>query len=175
MWARGGTGVYAQTTANVADEGVVMHVDLAWEVEDVSTWVAQSEPHAVATWQTPISQDWQGVEVLDLQEEWVPLEPEFHQAWMRQWRSRTFKPWTWGAEGDGAQTVLRGSGSAIRFDRGEWQRLTSVKAILGASPVGSDRVTRNWPTESVRATGVWHAFATTEEGVHCLGFEVLLA
>ena len=51
-----------------------MHVDLAWEVEDIQTFVARPEPRAVATWQTPLSLEWQGVEVLDVEEEWLPLE-----------------------------------------------------------------------------------------------------
>ena len=178
LWLFGGHGgshAWAQTTADVTDEGVVMHVDLAWEVEDIQTFVACAESRAVATWQTPLSQQWQGVEVLDVEEEWLPLGSELHQAWTRQWRSRTTELWSWVTEGDGSQTVLRGSGSMIRHSRGAWERLSSVKAILGASPVGSHRVTRNWPLESVRATGTWHVFATTEEGVHCLGYDELIA
>ena len=120
-------------SADVTDEGVVMHVDLAWEVEDIQTFVACAESRAVATWQTPLSQQWQGVEVLDVEEEWLPLGSELHQAWTRQWRSRTTEPWSWVTEGDGSQTVLRGSGSVIRHSRGAWERLSSVKAILGAS------------------------------------------
>ena len=68
-----GSHAWAQTTADVTDEGVVMHVDLAWELEDIQTFVARSTSRAVANWQTPLSQEWQGVEVLDVQEEWLPL------------------------------------------------------------------------------------------------------
>ena len=77
LWLFGGHGTshtWAQTSADVTDEGVVMHVDLAWEVEDIQTFVARPEPRAVATWQTPLSLEWQGVEVLDVEEEWLPLE-----------------------------------------------------------------------------------------------------
>ena len=70
-----------------------------------------------------------------MQEEWLPLESEMQEEWGRQWRSRTTEPWSWVADGDGFQTVLRGSGSVIRHSRGAWERLSSVKAILGASPV----------------------------------------
>ena len=178
LWLFGGHGgshAWAQTTADVTDEGVVMHVDLAWNLEGIQTFVARSASRAVATWQTPLSQEWQGVEVLDVEEEWLPLESEIQEEWGRQWRSRMTEPWSWVADGDGFQTVLRGSGSVIRHSRGAWERLSSVTAILGASPVASHRVTRNWPTESVLATGTWHAFATTEEGVHCLGYDELIA
>ena len=78
-----GTGALAQTTADVTDEGVVMHVDLAWDLEDIQTFVARSESRAVATWQTPLSEEWHGVEVLDLQEEWLPLESEMQEEWGR--------------------------------------------------------------------------------------------
>ena len=178
LWLSGGHGssrIWAQTTDDVTDEGVVMHVDLAWEVEDIQTVVARADSRAAVTWQTPLSQQWPGVEVLDLEDEWLPLESELHEEWTRQWRSRTAEPWSWVAEGDGSQTVLRGSGSVIRHRRGAWERLSSLRAILGASPVGFNRVTRNWPQESVRATGTWYAFATTEEGVHCLGYDELIA
>ena len=62
LWLFGGHGTshtWAQTSADVTDEGVVMHVDLAWEVEDIQTFVARPEPRAVATWQMPLSLEWQ--------------------------------------------------------------------------------------------------------------------
>ena len=175
------TGVYAeqdqvraQSTANTSEEGLVVRVDLAWDVQDVFNLVAQSGRDVTTTWQEPLHAPWPGVEVLDVEEVWTPLEAHVLSELNSQWRRKQVAPWEWTAPSAAGQSWLRASGSVVRYDRGQWERLVSLHAVLGASPIGGHRVTRDWPESSVRAEGEWHVFATTVEGVHCLGYDELL-
>lgn len=164
----------AQSAVEMVDEGVVVEVQLHWDEHDTRALVLQSNTHIFETWQASTDQPWPGVEVLDMRFEWVPVEAAIQEALGRQWRSKAPASWEWVAEQAGAQSVLRGRGPVVRHFEGQWERLRSLEAILGASPQASGRVTRDWPVEGVRASGEWHAFATTEEGIHCLGYDELL-
>ena len=171
----GGEKFMAQTVSNVNDEGLVVRIDLAWDENEIAEFVSQSDRKITTTWQSPIAENWSGVEELQVEEIWVPAEAEVLALIEERWRSKHWEPWVWNAIDDGAQTFLRGTGPLVRHHRGHWERLASINAILGSSPNGVHRVARDWPATSVRASGDWYAYATTEEGVHCLGYDELIA
>ena len=172
LW--GPTSLLAQSTSEVAQDGVVCEVELTWDSADIVRVLEGTTGATDVAWQVPLESPWWGVQELDTKSMWVPLEPHEMEALASQWRRASFTPWTWSVQSSGQAGVLRGEGSVVRFQDGQWERLSSIEAVLGASPEFQSRVTRNWPAESVRAQGSWLAFATTEEGVHCLGYDELL-
>ena len=165
----------AQSELEWSEEGPVARVALEWSLADLEVALTQPEGRAMGEWQKRLSGDWLGVEVLDWREEWVPLEAELEGSFRSQWRSKSALPWSWEVQRAQNKTWLRGSGSLLRWNAGVWERLLAVEIVAGASPVGAQRVVRDWPESSARADGTWLAYATTEEGMHCLGYDELLA
>ena len=170
------SAVHAQTDVQWAEDGPVGTVRLTWSTEDIQSALESDAEGEGSVWQTRLSQHWPGVEVLDAREEWIPLEESLQGVLGDQWRSKkTAKPWAWSVMRAPQHTLFRGRGPVLRWNQGEWERLRAVEATVGESPVASNRVWREWPEESVRAAGEWVAFATTEEGVHCIGYDEWIA
>ena len=114
------------------------------------------------------------MEVLDQRIEWVSCSAELETLLIQVNPTKCPQPGGWVAQSSHGQSRLVGEAQALRWDGVHWQRLARMEVTLGASPVASNRETREWPTASVRAEGTWLAFATTEEGVHCIGYDELV-
>ena len=178
MWllAFGGstTPLWGQTEQDWLFDDPVCQVELTWSLEEVLTAVRSSTHDVKGLWQRRLEGAWDDVEVLDVKGEWMPLEAEAASVLDEQWRSHRFIPWAWSVQVIPGGHYVRGTGSILRWKSGGWERLKRLKATLGESPNTQTRVLREWPSESVRAQGTWYAFATVEEGVHCLGYDELL-
>ena len=131
---------HAQTVEEWSEEGPVARVALKWSLEDLEVALSQPEGRSMGEWQQPLVGDWLGVEVLDLREEWVPLEAELEEKLRSQWRPKSSQSWSWSVQRDQHKTWLRGAGSLVRRNSGAWERLLTVESVAGASPVGVQRV-----------------------------------
>ena len=165
---------FGQSEVHFVEDGLIGHVDLSWTKEDaLKAWQLDGDGSEVV-WQHPLTSAWPGVEVLHSEEVWEPLNQE-GLVWLNShWKSRPRAQQLWtsfSVKGNLPQVDRR----LIEFHDGVWERLVRVTAVLGASPSGSARVTRNWPDRSVLADGTWVSFASTEEGVHCIGYDELTA
>ena len=147
---------------------------LEWDSDDMLELLDRSTGELVEEWHTAIGEGWNGVQVLDVKEVWMPLEPIETEALQRQWRPKKGQPWTWSVLSNSANGRLMGRGALVAHKEGQWQKLVRMEAILGASPVATNRTSRNWPLQSVLAEGTWHSLATVEEGVHCIGYDELV-
>ena len=165
----------AQSSASWDMEYPVCHVTLAWSEADLRPILETHGSVPICVSRASVQGEWSNVEVLDSRVSWVPLESSLSELVHSQWRSKKPETWAWGVQRTPNGSRLQGQGPVLRWHQGSWERLSEVEAYLGASPEGTERLIRNWPEESVRASGVWHAFATTEEGVHCVGYDELLA
>ena len=164
-----------QSEAQCVEDGVICHVDLSWTKSDAMKAWHTDGSGAEAVWQRPMAEMWPGVEVLHAEEVWEPLS-EGDLGWLdSHWKSKAKHASTWSSFSVKGEDHLRWTGSVVEFHDGQWERLVRLTAVLGASPSGGHRVTRNWPDRSVLADGTWVSFATTEEGVHCLGYDELSA
>ncbi len=165
----------AQTAVRFELDFPVCQVELHWGADEVLEVIQQGGGSVQDVWQSPEVGEWFGAEVLDSRTEWVSVNDELLVAIQSQWRRTAEANWTWDVARLDSQSRLRATGPVVRWRDGNWERLVRLEATLGASPQPSARVVRNWPQESVRAQGAWYAFATTSEGVHCLGYDELVA
>ena len=165
-----------QSEVQFVEDGLIGHVDMTWSKEDaLKAWQNDGDHGAEVVWQKPVEGVWPGVEVLHSEEVWEPLD-EGDLIWLEShWKSKAKKPSLWTSFAVKGNQYLRWSGGVIEFHDGMWQRRVQLKAVLGASPSGGSRVTRNWPDRSVLADGTWVSFASIEEGVHCIGYDELTA
>ena len=170
------SSAFGQSEVQFVEDGLICHVDLSWTKEDaLKAWHKDGEPGASVVWQQAVSGVWPGVEVLHSEEVWEPLN-EGDLTWLEShWKSKAKQPSIWTSFSVKGNNRLRWSGDVIAFQDGVWERLVQVSAVLGASPSATARVTRNWPERSVLADGTWVSFASTEEGVHCIGYDELTA
>ena len=99
-------------------------------------------------------------------------EPHEMQALASQWRRASYKPWTWSVQSSGQAGVLRGEGSVFGFrtDNGSDCLPSAVLGARLSSSLGDSKLARG----KCSGSRFWLAFATTEEGVHCLGYDELL-
>ena len=166
---------YGQTVAEFEEDGVVCEVTLSWTLEEAVRAWHKGGSGANEVWQQSMVGRWPGVEVLDSEEVWEPLDA-FELGWLdSHWKSKSSSPAAWSSFSVDGRSFLRWEGSLVEFHDGTWERLVRVSAVLGSSPLGGPRVSRNWPTRSVLADGTWVSFASTEEGVHCIGYDELIA
>ena len=165
---------HAQSVEEVFRDGVICRVVLEWDSDDMLELLDRSTGELVEEWHTAIGEGWNGVQVLDVKEVWMPLEPIETEALQRQWRPKKGQPWTWSVLSNAANGRLMGRGALVAHKEGQWQKLVRMETILGASPVATNRTSRNWPLQSVLAEGTWHSLATVEEGVHCIGYDELV-
>ena len=167
---------FGQTRIQFEEDGLVCHVDLSWTKEHaLKAWQKDGVHGAEAIWQHELAGVWPGVEVLHAEEVWEPLD-ELDLGWLlSHWKSKFSQPSEWTTFVVDGKAHLRWTGDAVAFRDGGWERLVQVSAVLGASPVGNARVSRDWPDRSVLADGTWVSFASTEEGVHCIGYDELTA
>ena len=165
----------AQSSETVDLDGVVCHVALEWNSEDIVALLDKSTGELAEEWHTSLGETWKGVEVLDVKEHWMPLAPEEVDALRQQWRPQKPQAWSWSVTGNGEDARLLGRGAVVAFKERGWKKLVRMEAMLGASPVASNRTSRNWPSQGVLAEGSWHSLATTEEGVHCIGYDELVS
>ena len=118
---------------------------------------------------------WNKVEVLHEEQTWVPCEGDCQQALEQRLRSKGQRPTNWRVQAVPGGALLTGRIPMVRWGTHGWERLEAIRADLGASPGGAARLTRVWPEASFLSEGEWYMLATTEEGVHCLGYDELLA
>ena len=154
------------------EDVVELHVN--WGESDWSSLLDQ--PSKTPLWRlvSPLDSLWNGVEVLDERLTWEPCAGECLEHLNSQVRKAMASPWLWSVQQANGHARLVGEGGALRKSDAGWERLVALDATLGASPAQSSRVVRDWPTSSARSSGTWVAFATTEEGVHCMGYDQLL-
>lgn len=152
---------------------IVLEFDRQWSEDEM--WLAlEAEPmDPKLTVVKGMESPWPGVEVLGQRWEWVACSFELNTRLRQANLSKSHQPWRWTSQTSQGQSRIVGEGQAFRWDGEAWQRLLGVEATLGASPMALNRETREWPTASVRSEGEWLAFATTEEGVHCIGYDEL--
>lgn len=166
---------HAQTLQAWELDGPICRVELTWSEQEFQEAMLPSLGEVAEVWQRPLTHEWTGMEVLDMRDTWQAVEPELLAGLTSQWRPQSGSEWTWSIAKAGEEAWLRGSGSLLRRRAGHWERLIRVEAVLGASPVAHDRLLRVWPEASVRAEGTWLKYATTEEGMHCLGYDEIVA
>jgi hypothetical protein len=166
---------HGQTAVRFELDFPVCHVQLDWEDDDVLEVVRREGGGVLDVWQSEDAGSWDGVEVLDLQATWVPVDGHLQDEIESQRRSAVRVPWTWDVAHVNGQARLRAIGPVVRWSGGAWERLSRLESTLGSSPQTGARVLRDWPLQSVRAEGTWFAFATTSEGVHCLGYDEIVA
>ena len=166
---------FGQSVMDFQEDGLICHVDLSWTKEDaLKAWQLEGDGSEFV-WQHPLTSAWPGAEVLQAEEVWEPLNQE-GLVWLNShWKSKAATPAVWTSFSVKERSYLRWTGPLVEFRNGVWERLVRVTAVLGASPAGSARVSRNWPDRSVLADGTWVSFASTEEGVHCIGYDELAA
>lgn len=165
----------AQSFEEIALDGLVCHVALEWNSDDIVALLDKSTGELAEEWHTSLDVAWKGVEVLDVKEHWMPLAPHEVDALRQQWRPQKSQAWSWSVTDNGKDARLLGRGAVVAFKERGWKKLVRMEAILGASPVASNRTSRNWPSQGVLAEGAWHSLATTEEGVHCIGYDELVS
>ena len=153
---------------------MVLELDREWSEEEV-LWALETQP-AGPVWTVVKGLDapWSGVEVLDQRMEWTACSAELAARLHQANPTKHARAWRWLAQSSRGQSRVVGEGQALRWNGEGWERLVRLEATLGASPVAVHRETREWPTASVRAEGTWLAFATTQEGVHCIGYDELV-
>lgn len=157
----------------------VVEREWMWSVEEALEVVEGASHEVDATrqvWLEPLPSSheaWGKVAVLLEQQTWVACEPEVLAKLHQRLRSRRERQASWSVQRTSDRAVLVGRIPFLRFSDGQWERLSSYRVALGAVP-SQDRVVRAWPTSSVLSEGQWHLLGTTEEGVHCLGYDELV-
>ena len=171
------TGVLglSQSSCQVTFDDIICSVEFEWNLqESLETW-RQSGIGSEAVWQRAVHGDWPDVVVLDEQQTWTALGENELGLLENHWKSKAHSPSQWSAFQLEGRSHLRWTGGVVRHNGIGWERLQKLEAVLGASPAASSRVVRDWPSQGVRAEGNWTSFATTEEGVHCIGYDELLS
>ena len=162
-----------QTVQAWSMEDQVAQFELTWKAEDIDRWKSGINEEGKVVWRKRLGDRWNGVEELDLHISWVPADESMLEA--LEWDTEQAKKheWSWTLQHVGMESYLFGEGSFLRRVGYGWERIASIEATLGASPVDQERVIRIWPEQSARAEGSWYSVATTEEGVYCLGYDEL--
>ena len=153
---------------------MVLELDREWSEEEVLRALETQPSGPEWTVVKGLDAPWSGVEVLDQRMEWTACSAELEARLHQANPTKHVQAWRWLAQSSRGQSRVVGEGQALRWNGEGWERLVRLEATLGASPVAVHRETREWPTASVRAEGTWLAFATTQEGVHCIGYDELV-
>lgn len=166
------TFVHAQSAAVVTFEQEVAWHPLGHPEAAVGNWMAEGAhfegeiPQAI--WEVPIASRWQGVEVLDFEEDWAAVDSsDLVLGQTRALHHRPPTPFIRVTENSIqiAQPLLRWSPSAGRFER-----LMAIRGVLGESPIpsasaGGQRMT-SWPASTPLAEGEFLRLAIPDDGVY---------
>ncbi len=174
MKATFGVALLAIVSGQTWSQGVVCET-WTWSEEAVAALIQDQGRAVDAVVEVLVDSLWSEVEVLHEDQSWVPCEEGCLRAMEGRLRSRVRRSVTWRIQAVPGGALLTGRIPVLRWGNHGWERLESLRADLGASPLGVSRVTRVWPESSVLSEGEWYMVATTEEGVHCLGYDELLA